>query len=125
MSENDPIEFGSRSRSTTSQQSAPQKKPVFFDRRELNTILNLYGRMVAAGEWRDYAIGQTADEVIFSVFRHTSEMALFRIIKAPKEARRQGTFRVVAASGMIIKRGHDLAQVLKVLQKRKLEIILS
>ena len=73
--------------------------------------------MVAAGEWRDYAIDHLKDRAVFSVFRRTSEVPLFRIEKNPKLARRQGAFSVTAASGLIVKRGHDLAQVLKVFDK--------
>ena len=91
--------------------------PVAFDRRELDQILRLYGRMVAANEWRDYAIDQLPDRAVFSAFRRTSETPLFRIIKDPKLARKQGAYSVVAASGLILKRGHDLALVLRVFDK--------
>jgi hypothetical protein len=95
------------------------KSVVSFNRRELDTILRLYGRMVADGEWRDYALDLLTDRAVFSVFRRSSEMPLFRIEKDPKLARRQGAYSVVATGGMILKRGHDLAQVLKVLEKKK------
>ena len=101
-------------------QPAPPSKPVVaFNRRELNTILRLYGRMVADGEWRDYAIDLMKDRAVFSVFRRSSEMPLYRIEKDPKLARRQGAYAVVATGGMILKRGHDLTQVLRVLEKKK------
>ena len=90
---------------------------ISFDRRELSEILNVYGRMVAAGEWRDYAIDMLKDRAVFSIFRRTSEMPLFRIEKNPKLARRQGAFSVVAAGGLVMKRGHELATVLKVFDK--------
>ncbi|WP_417687555.1 DUF2794 domain-containing protein [Roseibium sp.] len=99
--------------------SPPPKPLVSFNRRELDTILRLYGRMVADGEWRDYAIDLLKDRAVFSVFRRSSEMPLYRIEKDPKLARRQGAYSVVAAGGMILKRGQDLAQVLKVLEKKK------
>ncbi|HEV2506620.1 MAG TPA: DUF2794 domain-containing protein [Mesorhizobium sp.] len=86
--------------------------PVAFERRELDLILRLYGRMVAANEWRDYAIDHLADRAIFSVYRRASEVPLFQIIKDPNLARRQGAFAVVAAGGRILKRGHELARVL-------------
>lgn len=92
---------------------------VSFHRRELDTILRLYGRMVADGEWRDYAIDLMKDRAVFSIFRRSSEMPLFRIEKDPKLARRQGAYSVVATGGTILKRGHDLAQVLRVLEKKK------
>jgi hypothetical protein len=98
---------------------APVKPVVSFNRRELDTILRLYGRMVADGEWRDYAMDLLKDRAVFSVFRRSSEMPLYRIEKDPKLARKQGAYSVVAAGGMILKRGHDLAQVLKVLEKKK------
>lgn len=91
--------------------------PVTFDRRELDQILRLYGRMVAANEWRDYAIDHMSDRAIFSVFRRTSETPLYKIIKDPSLARRQGAYSVVSASGLILKRGHELARVLTVFDK--------
>ena len=95
---------------------------VTFDRPELNRILTVYGRMVAAGEWRDYALDFLDDAAVFSVFRHASEMALFRIEKRPKFRARQGQYSVVAAGGLILKRGHELAQVLKIFDKKLLKI---
>lgn len=92
--------------------------PVTFHRSELDLILRLYGRMVAAGEWRDYAIDHLKDRAIFSVFRRTSEVPLFQILKTPALARKQGAFSVVAANGVILKRGHELARVLTVFDKK-------
>ncbi len=91
--------------------------PISFDRRELNEILNVYGRKVASGEWRDYAIDHLRDEAVFSVYRRASEVPLYRIVKQPRLARRQGAYSVIAATGAILKRGHDLSQVLRVLDK--------
>ncbi len=106
--------------------SAPQNQDfsttsfqAMFDRQELNLILSLYGRFVAAGEWRDYAIDCHKDRAVFSVFRRSSEMPLYRIEKCPKLARRQGMYKVVAMSGLILKRGHDLRGVLQVLEPKK------
>ena len=90
---------------------------VTFDRRELSELLNLYGRMVAAGEWRDYAIDFLKDKAQFSVFRRSSEMPLYRIVKDPALARRQGAYSVVAATGLVLKRGSERSRVLKVLDK--------
>lgn len=90
-----------------------------FDRRELTAILRLYRRKVAEGEWRDYAIDFLRDEAVFSIFRRTSEMPLFRIVKDMRLARRQGPYSVVAPGGMILKRGQDLDRVLEVLDKRR------
>ncbi|MCC7346250.1 MAG: DUF2794 domain-containing protein [Variibacter sp.] len=97
-----------------------QPQQVTFDRRELNRILNLYGRMVAAGEWRDYAIDFTRDRAVFSIFRRASEMPIYRIEKDPKLARRQGAYSVVSVTGLILKRGHELDRVLGVLDKPRL-----
>ena len=91
---------------------------IAFDRRELDELLNLYGRKVAAGEWRDYAIDFLKDVAIFSVFRRSSEVPLYRIIKDPALARKQGAYSVVASTGLVLKRGPDLSRVLRVLDKR-------
>lgn len=96
---------------------------VFFDRGELNLILSIYGRMVATGEWRDYAIDGLKESAVFSIFRRSSEMPLYRIEKRPKLARRQGAYAVIAASGQILKRGHDLARVLNVLERKALRLV--
>jgi Protein of unknown function (DUF2794) len=97
-------------------------KDVSFHRTELNAILRVYGRMVAAGEWRDYAIDHLDDKAVFSIFRRTSEMPLYRIEKEPALAQRQGAYRVVAQGGLILKRGSDLDRVLEVFDK-KLKLI--
>ena len=91
--------------------------PVMFDRKELNLILNLYSKMVGAGEWKDYAIDSLKDCAVFSVFRRATETPLFRIEKTPKLARKQGAFSVVNANGLILKRGHELGLVLRVFDK--------
>ena len=91
--------------------------PVMFARSELMAILSLYSRMVAAGEWKDYAIDSLKDCAVFSVFRRASETPLFRIEKTPRLARKQGTFSVVNANGIILKRGHELGPVLRVFDK--------
>jgi hypothetical protein len=90
---------------------------VTFSRRELDRILGLYGRMVAAGEWRDYAIDFLKDRAVFSVFRRASEVPLYRIEKNPKLARKQGTYSVISATGLIVKRGHELDNVLRAVDK--------
>jgi hypothetical protein len=93
----------------------PPGTKVTFDRRELMRILELYGRKVAAGEWRDYAIAFLKDRAVFSVFRRSSEMPLYRIEKNLTLARRQGAYAVVASSGLVLKRGHSLDRVLRAL----------
>lgn len=92
--------------------SAPLAQ-VTFNRRELNRILDLYGRKVAAGEWRDYAIDFLKDRAVFSVFRRSSEVPLYRIEKNPKLSRRQGAYSVISATGLIVRRGHELDRVLR------------
>ena len=101
--------------------SAPASQ-VTFSRRELNRILDLYGRKVAAGEWRDYAIDFLKDRAVFSVFRRSSEVPIYRIEKNPKLERRQGAYSVISATGLIVRRGHELERVLLVID-RKLAVV--
>jgi hypothetical protein len=91
---------------------------VNFTRRELDRILNLYGRMVAAGEWRDYAIDFLKDRAVFSVFRRSSEVPLYRIEKNPRLARKQGVYSVISATGLILRRGHELDRVLLAIDRK-------
>ncbi|KKX27740.1 DUF2794 domain-containing protein [Rhizobium sp. LC145] len=91
--------------------------PVTFHRRELDAILKIYGRMVGEGEWKDYAIDHLKDRAVFSIFNRSGEMPLYRIEKNPKFANRQGAFSVLNTHGMVLKRGHELPQVLKVFDK--------
>jgi len=116
----DPSEVRAAERATTAPATTAQ--PVSFNRIELNRILNLYGRMVAAGEWRDYAIDFLKDRAVFSVYRRASEVPLYRIEKDPRLARKQGAYSVISASGMILRRGHDLDRVLLVID-RKLAVV--
>ncbi|SMH47538.1 DUF2794 domain-containing protein [Maritimibacter sp. HL-12] len=99
------------------------QEKVAFDRAELGIILGLYGRMVAAGEWRDYAMSFLKDVAIFSVFRHTAEHPLYRIEKRPKLRGRQGQYAVVAMDGRILKRGADLKAVLRVLDRKLIRAV--
>lgn len=92
--------------------------PVTFHRRELDQILRLYGRMVAANEWRDYAMDHLPDRAVFSVFRRTSETPLYRITKNPGLARKQGIWSVASATGLVLRRGHDLSRVLAVFDSK-------
>ena len=95
----------------------PRQRPfVGFDRRELNTILNLYGRKVAAGEWRDYAIDFLKDRAMFSIYKRASERPLYVIEKNPKLRHRQGQYMVTIEDGRVLKRGHELDNVLRVLE---------
>lgn len=95
----------------------PEPREVSFDRRELMQILAVYGRMVAAGEWRDYAIDHLAERAVFSVFRRTAEAPRWRIEKIPRLAQRQGIYHAVDHSGRTVKRGNDLARVLAVIER--------
>src|SRR5665213_3023699 len=96
---------------------------VFFDRRELGQLLGLYGRMVAAGHWRDYAIDHLKDAAVFSVFRHASETPLNRIEKHPALARREGAWRILAHGGLVLKRGHDLDRVLQLFDRARFAVV--
>jgi hypothetical protein len=121
LSEIEPISFRSRNGASPSGlavQSAPASHPatVSFNLHELRDILNVYGRKVAAGEWRDYAMDFGREKAVFSVFRRASEYPLYRIEKNPRLARKQGAYSIVAATGLILKRGHDLRRVLGVFE---------
>jgi hypothetical protein len=91
---------------------------VSFDRRELSLILSLYGRMVAMGEWRDYGISCLRDAAIFAIFRRTAEHPLYRVEKRPRLRARQGMYAVIGSEGQVLRRGHDLAAVLRVLEAK-------
>ncbi|CAM3090567.1 Protein of unknown function [Paracoccus aminovorans] len=91
---------------------------IAFDRAELGAILSVYGRMVAAGEWRDYAMSFLRDAAVFSVFRRAAEHPLYRIEKRPKLRGAQGQYAVIGMDGRILKRGHELPVVLRVLEKK-------
>jgi len=103
-------------------QPGPVQNNVSFNRLELNRILNLYGRMVADGEWRDYAIDFLKDRAVFSVYRRSSEVPIYRIEKDPRLARKQGMYSVISATGLILRRGHELERVLLVID-RKLAVV--
>ena len=98
---------------------------VTFSRRELRRILDLYGRKVAAGEWRDYAIDFLKDRAVFSVFRRASEVPLYRIEKNPKLERRQGAYSLISATGLIVRRGHELERVLGAIDKSSLSVVVN
>ena len=96
---------------------------MHFDRREFDQILQVYGRMVALGEWRDYALSFGREVAVFAVYRRATEMPLYRIEKRPKLRNRQGAYAVLNAAGLVLKRGRDLAQVLKVLDAKRLSVV--
>jgi len=96
---------------------------VTFDRSELGIILSLYGRMVAAGEWRDYGMSFLRDVAVFSIFRRTAENPLYRIEKRPKLRGRQGLYAVIGMDGQVLKRGHELRAALSVLERKAIRAV--
>jgi hypothetical protein len=96
---------------------------TFFERPELDRLFKLYGRMVAAGEWRDYAIDGLSDSAVFSVFKRASETPLYRIEKRPALARRQGAWAVIGQAGMIVRRGHELDHVLRFFERARFAVV--
>ena len=118
----DPSENRAVARTAAAGPQQSQQSRVTFNRLELNRILNLYGRMVADGEWRDYAIDFLRDRAVFSVFRRASEVPIYRIEKDPRLARKQGMYSVISATGLILRRGQELERVLLVID-RKLAVV--
>jgi Protein of unknown function (DUF2794) len=103
--------------------AASRPAGIFFERRELERLLRLYGRMVAAGEWRDYGMDALTEAAVFSVFRRSSEAPLYRIEKRPALARRQGAWAVVGQGGHVLRRGHELDQVLRFFDKSRFSVV--
>ena len=103
--------------------ASPRQQIVFFERRELIRLLSLYGRMVSAGEWRDYGIDGLSDAAVFSVFKRTSEAPLYRIEKRPALARKQGAWAVVGQGGHVLRRGHELEQVLRLFDRGRFKVV--
>ena len=108
---------------TVTNNSTKPVEQVAFHRTELSVILSLYGRMVAAGEWRDYGISCLREVAVFSVFRRTAEMPLYRIEKRPKLRLKQGMYSVMGSGGQVLKRGNDLKPVLRVLERKLIRSI--
>lgn len=100
-----------------------QAQITSFDRRELSLILGVYGRMLTIGMARDYAIDHLSDRAVFSIFRRTSETPLYRVEKRPRDAQRQGAWSVVSPGAGVLKRGRDLAQVLKVFERKLIRAV--
>jgi len=96
---------------------------IGFERAELMRILDLYGRMVAAGEWRDYAMGFTKEYASFSAFRRTAEHPQMRLEKRPALRQKQGMWALFGEQGQVLKRGHDLSSVLAPVERRLLKLI--
>ncbi len=104
-------------------QPLPPPDRISFSRTELGQILALYGRMVAAGEWRDYGMSFLRDAAVFSVFRRSAEHPIYRIEKRPRLRQRQGMYAVIGMDGRILKRGHELRPVLRVLERRLIRAV--
>jgi hypothetical protein len=125
LSESDPIRFrpretggAARTQAHTTQFPSRIGSPVVaFNRAELDAILAVYARKVAAGEWRDYALEMGREKAVFAIFQRASEYPLFRVEKCPRLARRQGAYSVISATGLIVKRGHELDNVLRAVDK--------
>lgn len=103
-----------------------QKKPpatIFFDRRELGLILSTYGRGVAQGEWRDYAMDALSDRALFSIYRRHSEAPIYQIEKKPDLARKQGAWSILSTQGFILKRGRELPQVLQFFDRKRFAVV--
>ncbi len=96
---------------------------VFFERRELDQLLNLYGQMVAQGEWRDNAVGGGSESAVFAVYRRSSEAPLYRVEKRPALARRQGAWAVLGQGGVVLRRGHELGQVLRLFDRKRFRVV--
>jgi hypothetical protein len=94
-----------------------------FDRSELTRILDLYGRMVSAGHWRDYAIAMERDVAVFSAFRRATERPEFRIEKRPALRNRQGMWALISEAGAVLRRGHELASVLAPVERRLVKLV--
>ena len=108
-----------------STQMAQQRSntPVYFERLEMDAIMDVYGRMVAAGEWRDYALNMHKDRAIFSIFKRAAEMPIYRIEKQPALARKQGAWSIISPEGVILKRGHNVQNLLAFFARRKFRIV--
>jgi Protein of unknown function (DUF2794) len=101
----------------------PPSRRIFFDRRELNSILSAYGRGVAQGDWKDYAMDALSDRALFSIYKRASEAPLYQIEKRPELARKQGAWALLSAQGMILKRGHDLESLLRFFDRKRFALV--
>lgn len=106
---------------THHKRAAPQS--TFFERKEFESILNIYGKMVASGHWKDYAISASKEAATFAVFQKASERPIFRITKTPSLKQKQGAFAILSSQGQILKRGQELAQVLKYFEKKLIKLV--
>ncbi len=103
--------------------NATHPSQTSFDRSELNAILNVYGRMVAAGNWRDYAINLGRDTASFSAFRRAAERPEVQVLKVPALRHKQGMYALIGEAGIVLRRGHDLRSVLAPLERKLLKLV--
>ena len=108
---------------STSQHSKAQVANIFFERAEFEAILNIYGKMVASGHWKDYAISGSKDEAVFAVFQKASERPIYRITKTPSLRHKQGAYAIIGSQGQVLKRGQELRQVLKHFDKKLIKLV--
>jgi hypothetical protein len=125
-----PLAFGAKQRKSTCMTVQPPipirpdaPARIAFHRTELTLIMGLYGQMVAAGEWRDYGLSFLRDVAVFSVFKRTAEHPVYRVEKRPQLRLRQGQYAVIGMDGQILKRGDDLRQVLRVLERKLIRTV--
>lgn len=109
--------------SVTQLKSQAQPHKTAFHRRELSQILDIYGRLVMAGQAKDYAIGMFKNEAVFAIYRRHAEQPTWRVIKTPSLAQAQGAYAVTGGQGQVLKRGRDLKHVLSVFESRRFEIV--
>lgn len=107
----------------TDQPAQHAVRRIFFERRELTIILSAYGRGVAQGDWKDYAVDGLSDRALFSIFKRASEAPLYQIEKRPDLARKQGAWAILSAQGMILKRGHDLEALLRFFDRKRFALV--
>lgn len=108
---------------STAHQRGGVPHSVFFDRVEFQAILNIYGKMVASGHWKDYAVSGAKDVATFAVHQKASERPVYRITKTPALKSKQGAFAILNSQGQILKRGHELPQVLKYFEKKLIKLV--
>lgn len=105
------------------QRAAKAPARIMWTRPELSILLNIYGRQVAAGHWRDYAMSDGKEAAIFSMFRRASEMALYKVEKIPALRRKQGQYVLSGMEGRVLRRGHDLEAVLRFFERKNMRLI--
>lgn len=108
---------------STDPSQQPASRRVFFDRRELSLILSAYGRGVAQGDWRDYAMDGLSDRALFSIYKRSNETPLYQIEKKPDLARKQGEWSIVSGQGMVLKRGRDLPALLRFFDRKRFALV--